>query len=331
MRAQSESNRAIYRITTSTLLAGFLFAGAGRLAAQSPAGTWDFSLSGDLTGNAVVQFVNTNAASGVFSGFQISALGPRLTKAQYINPRNGTVEDGRVDPNPRDGSSDSGSSGSGGGSSNAVSSVVIGGSLLGGSWFLTSPGRLAGFFVSVSRTVELVETNATNISGGVTNVVTTNILVATLNTNSVSFTGVLKGSSRLTLNATGTNANFSLRGVPAVAIAGVATNYFAQGVRLQSGVKNQFFEAFSLRPTTNSLIPPAIAPFVYDYDAFGAGYDLLGTALVSRHNQMAINAQNTGDLSVRTLTGSFKPSNLRATLKGSQGGEKITAFRSQPQ
>ena len=257
-----------------------LFLASSLNAQNSPVGTWDFLISGSARGIAYITFSD----DFTFAGYEV--LVPRLASGSGEDDSNEARNDGSTIGRIITPSNPS----SGGGT---AKTNLIGFGLVSGQWTFDSSGHVLGIYTegndNVSCTTNTVFTEVftsytTNINGTnitvfeshfETNFVTTCVTNAI--TNGVSFTAIVKLGVRMTLKTTSDNGKTVLRGVPAVGVSDISDSYYAIGRK--SG--QSFIELLTITPSANYFN-------AFDIIGTGPGYDVLGIALLSSKNQIAI-------------------------------------------
>jgi hypothetical protein len=115
-------------------------------------------------------------------------------------------------------------------------------------------------------------------------------------TNGINFKAVVRPGVRITINATREGRAFTYKGIPLVAQASLAGNYYATGGR----EKIPFTEILTFTPGTD----------LNSYDVVGTGpaYTFTGTALVSgtKHIALYTLSDETTNLVLRSVSGPFK-------------------------
>ena len=137
-------------------------------------------------------------------------------------------------------------------------------------------------------------TCATNITSGLT--------------NTINFVAKVVPGKRLTMVATTSLGNVTIRGVPLVSLIDLSGSWY--GTRKQNHVANfEFFDLFALPDPPN----------MYEVDGRGPGYSYTGLAMLSSQKKIAFAVDLAGDAgyeSTRAVIGSFSVRNLQATTAG---------------
>jgi hypothetical protein len=295
---------------------------------DSPAGTWDVSLSGSRQGLAIMEFTDGGTPdTRTFSVYEI-VVPPKPSSSGGSDPRS-------VDENRHPGTDDASrngfiSTGNSVLSAAAQSTPRLFGDELSasGMWGFDTKGRIVGFYgesLGLVCTTNIVTiTNCINGDipgqpcGFVTNIET---VVCVSVTNGVNFVGNVVPNKSLTLAAQTENHKFTLRGLPIIALTNIAGSYV--GSKTANGVTT--FEFFTLSPVTPPVELPGMLNVYsivggsadYSYMVAPGFFSLGGTALLSRSGRIAFAIPLDPDGFVfRATLGGFDRVHLRFNTMG---------------
>jgi hypothetical protein len=268
---------------------------AAHAAPLSPAGDWDFVMSGKQRGIALITF---DSGSTLF-GTQILRSAPNKNSSSSSgDPRNPTgIIPSRTGPST---------------STNATPNPgtnFFGSTDLEGYWTYNQAGRIIGTYNEYFYTVEDVTHTYTNIVDG-SNVIST--ITAPENvkhTNGISFRGTVgTGGNKLVLNVYTPRGLTTYTGVRMVALPDYTGNYY--GVASKDRPFVEFF----------SIVPNGLATSGYSVNnGVGPGYNFTGHMIVSRQKHVAIQIKTEyDDLSV--YIGPYKTNRSTGAMSGDLRG-----------
>ena len=286
---------------------------------QSPAGTWDVTLSGSRQGLALMEFFDGGTPdTRTFSIYEI--IVPPKPSSSGSDPRG--ADEGR---NP---GGDAGRHGFINNGSSVIPASASNPQLFGdelsasGMWGFDTKGRVVGFYgesLGLICTTNIVTiTNCINGDipgqpcGFVTNIETVTCVSVT---NGVNFVGNVVPNKSLTLAAQTTGRKFTFRGLPIVALTNIAGSY--TGSKSSLGLTS--FEFLTLSPVSPPVELPGMLNVYgvlggsadYSYNVFG------GTAILSRSGKIAFAVPLDPDGFVfRATLGGFDRVHLRFNTLG---------------
>jgi hypothetical protein len=286
---------------------------------DSPAGTWDVTLSGSRQGLALIQFSDKGTnGTGTFAIYEI--IVPPRPSSPSADPRGG----------PPGGNDTRQGFVSNGNSNSSTNSHLFGDEFSStGVWGFDPNGRIVGFYgESLGQTCTTNTVTITNCINGsipgepcgfVTNVETVTCVSVT---NGVNFLGTVVTNKTLTLSAQTEGRKFILHGLPIIALTNIAGSY--TGSRTSMGVTT--FEFLTLSPVSPPVQLPGMLN-VYSVVGGSADYSYMavpsvlsipgGTALLSRSGKIAFAIPLDPDGSVfRATLGSFDRVHLRFNTMG---------------
>ena len=265
----------------------------------SPAGTWDFVISGSERGVAYITFDDF----GFLSGYEAIAPTKRDDDSSD-NERSPLGESGRVVTTT---------------SGSTSLTNILGFALLSGTWSFDVNGRVVGIYTEgsenrscttndvitavVSNAIIDFKTNIVTIS--VTNYFTNQVINCVTNpvTNGISFTAVVR-PDRIVMKTTGASGKMTLRGIPAEDGPDFSGSFYAN---VQRG-SAKFTEFLTFIPS---------AEFFNGYDVIGQGpgYEIFGLALISNQKQLGLVTVNSAENAPLTsAVGGVNAPRGRATL-----------------
>jgi hypothetical protein len=239
----------------------------------SPAGTWDFVISGAERGIAYITFDD----AGFLTGYE--AIAPSKPDDDPIETERTAGDQGRIISE-----SDS--------SDGTTVTNILGFALLSGTWSYDINGRVVGVYTEgsenrscttnqeitavVSNAIIDFKTNIVTIT--VTNYFTNEVVNCVTNpvTNGISFTAVVR-PDRIVMKTTGANGKMTLKGIPAADGPDFSGSFYANAKK--AGFKYTEFLTF---------VPSA--EFFNGYEVFGQGpgYELIGIALISNQKKLGL-------------------------------------------
>jgi hypothetical protein len=285
----------------AVILWGFTATVATHLQAQSltsPAGTWDFVLSG--SGQKGIAFV-TFKDDQTFSGYQILSTSPKNGLNTGGRNLGGNLGRG-IQP------------GDIANATNKLSSTnLFGFGKVTGPWAYDVDGNVIGNF---SQVVDGNDEGSNAVVVG------------------VSFSAKVVPGKRMTLVAKTTNGKVTYKGVPSTPVPGILNGAW-YGIKQKKG--NEFTEFFTLTSVQDDNPFEDTNPDLKDYpgiyytlDGQGPGYELLGFSMLSSQKKIAFTFQSsangatsgaTNGASDSVLNASFGTfSNSKGVLKGSTSG-----------
>lgn len=294
---------AIASVSLCTLIVPALQA-----APVSPAGDWDFVMSGKQRG---VAFLTFDPGFTLFGSELFRPAPPANSSSSSSGEsRNDGTDASRTGPTT---------------STNSATSTtnVYGGATIDGFWTYNQAGRLVGSFNEIHVTLENVTRLQTNVVDG-TNMVTSVTQLEYVNhTNGVSFRGTVSGN-RMTLNVYTDRGLVTFTGVRMATLPDYSGSYFGVATK-----DRPYVEFFSSTPSGLGSGGYTIA------NGIGPGYFFNGAMMVSKQKQVAIyTLTESGTLTV--LTGPYKTNRFTGAnaiigdLRATDGTRKNFPYKLSP-